>query len=500
MNRLVVFLLAFVISSLAGPLNDKVAADLRAVDQDSTLDVIVQYKGSPEHWHRKVERHGGRLKADLNGAIRGSAYRLPARALELLVEDPEVQYISPDRTLNATLDYSTAAVNAGTAWQYGFTGSGIAVGVIDSGISNHPDLKNSAGALRVVYSQDFIGGGTDDHYGHGEHVAGIIAGDGASSIGSIDFRSFRGMAPAANIVNLRVLDQNGQGTDSAVIAAINTAINLKDRYNIRVINLSLGRPVYESYTLDPLCQAVESAWKAGIVVVVAAGNEGRNNSAGTNGYGTIMAPGNDPYVITVGAMKTMGTYSRSDDLIASYSSKGPTQIDHIVKPDLVAPGNRVVSLRASTATLPSVYPANTIRLTSYQKPERRTSNEYFTLSGTSMATPVVSGAAVLLLQQNASLTPDQVKARLMKTAYKSFPASSVAVDPVTNVSYTSQYDIFTIGAGYLDVAAAVSSTDLAPNTAGSAASPTAYYDSNSGNVYVKNTATSVARGSSSNLE
>src|SRR5208282_4947363 len=150
-----------------------------------------------------------------------------------------------------------------------------------------------------------------------------------------------GMAPGANIINLRVLDQNGSGTDSQVVAAIQQAIQLKSQYNIRVINLSLGRPVFESYTLDPLCQAVEQAWQAGIVVVVAAGNDGRDNSEGTNGYMTITAPGNDPYVITVGAMKTEGTPTRTDDLIASYSSKGPTAIDHIVKPDLVAPGNNV---------------------------------------------------------------------------------------------------------------------------------------------------------------
>ena len=140
------------------------------------------------------------------------------------------------------------------------------------------------------------------------------------------------MAPGANLINLRVLDATGTGSDSNVIAAIGTAIQLKSRYNIRVINLSLGRPVSESYTLDPLCQAAEAAWNAGIVVVVAAGNDGRDNSAGTNGYGTITAPGNDPYVITVGAMKTESTYSRTDDLIATYSSKGPTQVDHIVKP------------------------------------------------------------------------------------------------------------------------------------------------------------------------
>jgi hypothetical protein len=135
------------------------------------------------------------------------------------------------------------------------------------------------------------------------------------------YYTFKGIAPNVSLINLRVLDQNGQGTDSAVISAINWTVTNKTKYNIRVIKLPLGRPVYESYTLDPLCQAVEQAWKAGIVVVVAAGNEGRNNSKNTSGYGTITAPGNDPYVITVGAMKTMGTPSRGDDNVASYILK-----------------------------------------------------------------------------------------------------------------------------------------------------------------------------------
>ena len=159
---------------------------------------------------------------------------------------------------------------------------------------------------------------------------------------------------------MRVLDQYGAGTDSAVIAAIQRAIQLKDKYNIRVINLSLGRPVYGSYKDDPLCQAVEQAWKAGIVVVVSAGNDGRNNSAGTQGYATITAPGNSPWAITVGAMNTVGTLSRADDKITSYSSKGPTLIDHVVKPDLVAPGNRILSLRdngsyLTTRILPTAF-------------------------------------------------------------------------------------------------------------------------------------------------
>ena len=150
------------------------------------------------------------------------------------------------------------------------------------------------------------------------------------------------------------------GTDSQVIAAIQQAIALKNTYNIRVINMSLGRPVFESYTLDPVDQAVEAAWQAGIVVVCAAGNNGRFGP--TNGFGTIGVPANDPAVITVGATMTEGTATRVDDKIASYSSKGPTAVDHIVKPDLVAPGNRQVSLRVAGSTLDTTYPQYEVEL------------------------------------------------------------------------------------------------------------------------------------------
>src|SRR5207237_5041489 len=135
--------------------------------------------------------------------------------------------------------------------------------------------------------------------------------------------TFRGIAPKANLLSFRVLDGTGSGTDDDVIQAIDDVISLKSQYNIRVLNLSVGRPVQESYTLDPLCQAVEQAWQAGIVVVVAAGNDGRNNSAGTFGYGTITSPGIDPYVITVGAMKDEKTVERADDLLRSSSSIVP---------------------------------------------------------------------------------------------------------------------------------------------------------------------------------
>jgi serine protease AprX len=196
------------------------------------------------------------------GVLHAVVYTVPASSLENLASDPNVTYISPDRVLAGQLDYSTAAVNANSAWKFGLTGSGVGVAVIDSGIDSNPDLSVLGLLSRVVYTQDFTGGNGTDQYGHGTHVAGIIGANGASSNCFNCKRSFVGLAPNASLVNLRVLDGNGEGTDSSVIAAIERAIVLKQRYNIRVINLSLGRPVYESYAQDPLCQAVEAAWKA----------------------------------------------------------------------------------------------------------------------------------------------------------------------------------------------------------------------------------------------
>jgi serine protease AprX len=226
-----------------------------------------------------------------------------------------------------------------------------------------------------------------------------------------------------------------------------------------VINLSLGRPVYESYRTDPLCQEVEKAWNAGIVVIVAAGNAGRDNSAGTQGYGTIAAPGNDPLAITVGAMNTEGTPQRSDDLMTTYSSKGPTWSDHVVKPDLVAPGNKIFSIRRVGSTLESEQPGAVAPAASYiRSPWPGENSNYLILNGTSMAAAVASGSAAAMIGAGAGvLSPDTVKARMMKTASKSFPSGSVITDPTTGQSFAIQYDLFTVGAGYLDLDAALAS-------------------------------------------
>jgi len=461
----------------------EIAGELRDAmerNPEASTRVIVQYRRGAGERHRALVRsRGGRLEHDLS-IVRSDAYTLPAGDIAELANDPEVESVVPDRTVHAMLDYAEPTINANTAFQSGYDGRGIGVAIIDSGIMDHPDLHDASGASRVVYNQNFvpnIGNDYFDRFGHGTHVAGIVGGSAAMSNGSQYTHTFRGIAPAVKLINLRVLDRNGVGTDSAVIAAIQTAIQLKNTYNIRVINLSLGRPVAGSYTKDPLCQAVEQAWKAGIVVVVAAGNEGRNNSAGTNGYGTITAPGNDPYAITVGAMKDMKTTSRNDDQLASYSSKGPTLLDHVAKPDLVAPGNRIISSLPWGLTLTNSYPANETPDTYYiRNGDASQSPYYFTLSGTSMATPMVSGAAALLLQKTPTLTPDTVKARLMKTASKGFPASTIATDPVTHQTYTDYYDLFSVGAGYLDVWAALNNTDTLPSGA-NALSPTVTWNS-----------------------
>ena len=501
--------------SFADGKKHKLSKDLDALKgghNGATVDVIIQFNQTPtDVQNQNVGNKGGVLKTKLD-VIKGAHYSVPVESLQSLADDPDVAYISPNRPLSgtstSTLDYTPESVNAQVAWQqWGLDGTGVGVAVIDSGVTAVGDLywwipSNQTYGSRVVYSQNFVPGTTDssDQYGHGTHVAGIIASQGWFSTGSNFTHTFKGIAPNTNVINLRVLDQNGAGTDSSVIAAIQTAISLKSTYNIRVINLSLGRQVFESYTLDPLCQAVEAAWSAGIVVVAAAGNQGRNDSAGTEGYGTIAAPGNDPYAITVGVMKTANTPTRSDDTIASYSSKGPTAYDFVVKPDIVAPGNQVVSTLAPNASLLSTptdvylseYSSSTTTSTGGNTKNNKKnstssltantiSTSYMRLSGTSMATPVVSGAAVLLLQQNPNLTPDQVKARLMKTASKNFPAYSTVTDSTTGITYTDYYDIFTIGAGYLDIGAALSSNDLAD---ASAVSPAAVFDPSTQSVYL----------------
>ncbi|MFL6302337.1 MAG: S8 family peptidase [Candidatus Sulfotelmatobacter sp.] len=444
-----------------------------------TVRVIVQYKHIPTAVHYSTMKgRGARLHTTLH-MISGAAFTIPVNALPALEADPEIKSVTIDHPIAVMDDLTNSATGVSSAWNAGFTGAGIGVAVIDSGINDsHPDLWDSTHtSSRVLYHQDFTGTATTnsngakyDLYGHGTHVAGIIAGNGYLSGGH-----YSGVAPEASLIDLRALDANGAGTDSTVIAAIQQAITLKNAYNIRIINLSLGRGIPASYTQDPLCQAVEAAWKNGIVVVVAAGNLGRLSVYGSNGFGTITAPGNDPFVITVGATKSNGSATPQAETKASYSSKGPTTYDHVLKPDLMAPGSAIVSLAAPGATLEASYTNDVVAGTDGKA-------DYFTLSGTSMATPAVAGAAALMLEEQNTLTPDQVKARLMKTAYKMGMFSTSSYVPHLIMSFVDFYDLFSVGSGLLNVQAATTNTDLAPAGVGSALSPYAVYNQQTGVV------------------
>lgn len=415
--------------------------------------------------------------------IAGASFNMDPGQLDAVRALPGVAAISEEAMVQKTMYDVTPAVGANQAFSSGWTGKGIGVAVIDSGMFGHADLLDTNWQLRVRYTQSFTPQQTSqDAYGHGTHVAGIIGGRAAHS--QWHTKSFRGIAPEVHFVNMIVLDRMGQGRESDVIAAIDRTIALRQQYNIRVMNLSLGKPVRVPFAQDPLCQAVERAWKAGIVVVVSAGNEGRNNSAGTQGYGTISSPGNSPYVITVGAMRTKGTESRADDEMTSYSSKGPTLLDRIVKPDLVAPGNRIASAVAIEGRMRNDYLTNSVNKSFYEpNGPNQNSDLYFWMSGTSMAAPVVSGAAAVMLHKDSSLTPDQVKYRLMKTASKSFNTVSTSTDNHTNTQYTIQNDIFAVGAGYLDVAAALANNEKPTR---SAASPSVRFNSATRKVEIVN--------------
>ena len=476
-------------ASTVGFAGSKISPDMPTSTANGLVDVIIQFNGTPSKDLMKQLGPYGQIKKQFK-SVNAINISLSLATIQSLQNNSSVKYISPNRAMKGSLDITTQTVNANLAWASGWDGTGVGVAVIDSGVASKADLMAKDGInSRIVYSQSFVPGlDASDQYGHGTHVAGIIGANGSASTGLGFTRTLKGVAPNANLINLRVLDANGAASEDAVISAIDQAIALKNTYNIRVINLSLGHPIYESYMLDPMCQAVESAWQAGIVVVVAAGNYGRDNSLNTLGYGTIASPGNDPYAITVGAMNSHGTPYRTDDTIASYSSKGPTLIDHIVKPDLVAPGNGVVSLLASpTCTLAGVS-GTLIPQSYYQAGAVGTSSDYFSLSGTSMATPVVSGAVALMLQKDPSLTPDLVKARLMKTAWKAVPLYSSARDLKKGLIYNNQSDIFAVGAGELDVYAALNNADF---TNLPAVSLTVRYDTSGKHVYLVNTTTTV---------
>jgi subtilisin family serine protease len=373
--------------------------------------VIVELKPNAQ-FPREFQQYLRNGKLDI---INGVVLDLPDSLLKKLASKGEILRVHDNRPIGGHNYRTSVTVGASTVRQLlGYTGAGVGIAVIDSGIANwHDDLTNTStklypyGNQRVAKFVDFVNGQTlpyDDN-GHGTHVSGIIAGNGYDSLGQKS-----GIAPSASLISLKVLDANGNGTISNIIAALNWIAANAQTYNIRVVNMSVGAMIRESYFTDPLTVAVKKVTDKGITVVAAAGNLGKNAN-GQEQFGGITAPGNAPWVLTVGASSTMGTPSRLDDTLGDYSSRGPTYLDFIAKPDLVAPGTGTISLAAPGSTF---YTTKLQYLVSGLRP---TANQpYLALTGTSMAAPVVSGTVALMLQANPSLTPNLIKAILQYTA------------------------------------------------------------------------------------
>jgi serine protease AprX len=365
---------------------------------DAKIPLIVRESspGSPAA-ERLVRSLGGRVTGQLS-VVHGFSATVPGSAVAPLSASSAVSRLWGDGTVRmSSVDmdqYDSWPVN--TVWQLAVNllealsranGAGVGVAVLDTGAVAVPDLANQV-TYRVDYTPEHDG---LDRYGHGTHMAGIIAGTGASSNGQ-----YTGVAPGAHIVSVKVAGYNGATDVSLVIAGLQWVIQHKAQFNIRVLNLSFGTDALQSYAVDPLDYAVEQVWKAGIAVVASAGNRGPD-------AGTIDKPADDPYVITVGAVDTRGTALPTDDTVAPFSAHGPTQ-DGFAKPDVVAPGISIVSARDPNSMIDQMHPL------------ARVGDAYFKGSGTSQAAAIVSGIAALMVQANPSLTPDQIKGVLMRTA------------------------------------------------------------------------------------
>lgn len=388
----------------------------------ATLKVIIQKNRNSNGLERLITKLDGRITKDLS-IINALAVELPAKYISKIAQNNAVRWISPDApvvetgckqcisTTNLKNNYNQT-VYASRAWNTPpyLQGKGITVAVVDSGINKaHADIQE-----RVVAEKSFrFTSGTGDAFGHGTFVAGVIAGNGTSGNGN-----YIGIAPQASLLNVKVSGPLGEAIESDVIAGLQWIYEQKSTYKIRVVNLSINSAIEQSYHKSPLAAACEILWFNGIVVVASSGN---------NGSGKLYPPANDPFIITVGAIDEMGTATSADDSVPAFSAFGVTK-DGFAKPDLVAPGRYIIGpLASSVSLLALLHRSNVV------------SQNYFMMSGTSVSAPIVSGAVALLLEDEPTLTPDQVKYRLMSTANKNWRA----------------YNAEQAGAGELDVFSAI---------------------------------------------
>lgn len=313
---------------------------------------------------------------------------IPKENINKLQQLKGVRKVQQDSHITAQVDIAREVVRADWAQQRGYSGRGIGIAVLDSGIYPHEDFLSPRN--RIIAFKDFVNGYERpyDDNGHGTHVAGIIGGTGAKSNGK-----YKGIAPGCNLIGVKILNDKGSGSTSNVLAGIQWMIDNKDRYNIKIANLSIGSPDQEGES-DPMVKAVNAAWDAGIITLVAAGNDGPRTKS-------ITSPGVSRKIITVGASDDQKSVNIHGDIISDYSGRGPTKAC-IKKPDVVAPGSNIMSCASDTTYIPK----------NGQDVKNTLSSYYVKKSGTSMATPMVSGALALFIERNPHMTPNDIKLRL----------------------------------------------------------------------------------------
>ena len=486
-------------AKMSGPV-----AALAMAGGSEPVELVISYDDHPELFDaERVRELGGEVVRAYN-VLDVQTIRLPAWAIDELAIEANVDRLSLDEQITSTAltDAEKAAkkaakkiireeiggkasssrrtANLPTAGSANavYSGSGVAVAVLDTGVASHGDLAgnvmqysflNGAYPIPTVVDGQVVAyndGPRVDEFGHGTHVAGIIAGSGNASADD-----FKGSATNVSILSLQVLDGHGNGSMSNVMAALDWLLQYGHHFDVRVANLSLGKGISESNETDPLVHAVEALWDQGVVVVAAAGN------LGTGGALTIKSPGNSRKIVTVGSLTDSGTEHLDDDYISSFSSRGPSIGDFVMKPDLVAPGNRIVAAIPALAKLRDDMPDRLIDdgCVDYEAEndpnldeniEATCSNAYLELSGTSMATPLVAGAAALMLDKDPTLNPATVKARLMRSARK------ISANPID------------AGAGVLDIEAALNDTGV---VSGEALSPRLMVDEVNEGYFVEDT-------------
>jgi serine protease AprX len=342
---------------------------------NNIIPIIITYKSDKKMKEGKISSLSNKMHCNLP-IVNGCACEMSINSILELTTDPDVEFISYDAKVFAVMDVARKSIGADLVLNTGYTGKNVTVAIIDTGISPHADLIYPNN--RIVGFKDFVNNETRayDDNGHGTHCAGILAGNGYASKGK-----YKGIAPDANILSVKVLDESGNGNTSDILSTVQWIIDNKEVYKTRIINFSLGAIAQSRERRDPLVKAANHAIDNNLIVIAAVGNSGPLRN-------TILSPATSRHVISVGALDDRRSSGLNEDAIAEFSSRGPT-LDRIKKPDLIAPGVNIMSLSNTNLS------------------------NYNSLSGTSMSAPMVSGAAALLLNENPNYTHFDIKRKLL---------------------------------------------------------------------------------------